>query len=85
MTQGYVFALSILSTAGLVICWGIFCLAVYCRKEGITDVLSNSGFNQVVTVMGVVAAAVQIDPQRPNRCSNTNRRRHTVKMTSLPP
>ena len=58
MGSGDVLSLSILATAGLVICWGVFWLIVWLQDEKITAVLSNPAFFQVVTVMGVIAAAV---------------------------
>jgi hypothetical protein len=38
--------------------WGIFWLAVWHRRESITDILLNASFFKAVTVMGVIAAAV---------------------------
>jgi hypothetical protein len=58
MTPGYVLLLSILATLGLSACWTVFWIVVYRREESITEILSNPSFFKVVTVMGVIAAAV---------------------------
>ena len=50
--------LSVLATAGLVVTWAVFWLAIVRSQESVHDVLMSSGFFRTVTVMGVIAAAV---------------------------
>jgi hypothetical protein len=58
MTPGHVVGLSVLATAGLVVCWIAFWRAVSKQNEKVMEILSNPAFFQVVTVMGVIAATV---------------------------
>ena len=50
--------LSILATAGLVLMWAVFWLAVVKRGEGIQAILVSPAFFRTVAVMGVIAATV---------------------------
>jgi hypothetical protein len=50
--------LSVLATAGLVLMWGVFWLAVSQRQESVRDILLSPGFFRTVAVMGVIAATV---------------------------
>jgi hypothetical protein len=54
----YILWLSILATAGLVLMWGAFWLAVVRRQESVRDVLLSPAFFRTVVVMGVIAATV---------------------------
>ena len=54
----YVLWLSILATAGLVVMWTVFWLAIVQRQESVRAVLLSPAFFRTVTVMGVIAATV---------------------------
>lgn len=54
----YILWLSVLATAGLVLMWSAFWLAVVKRGESISEVLLSPAFFRTVCVMGVIAAAV---------------------------
>lgn len=54
----YIVWLSILATAGLVLMWAVFWLAVARSKESIRGILLSAGFFRTVTVMGVIAGTV---------------------------
>jgi len=54
----YILWLSILATAGLVLMWSAFWLAVVRRQESVTGVLLSPAFFRTVCVMGVIAATV---------------------------
>ncbi len=58
MSSSDILWLSVLATAGLVLMWGIFWVAVHRRNESITEILMSPTFFRVVTVMGVIAASV---------------------------
>jgi hypothetical protein len=52
----YILWLSILATAGLLVCWGAFWWSVTKREESVHEILASPGFFRTVTVMGVIAA-----------------------------
>jgi hypothetical protein len=56
LTPPYIFRLSVLATAGLVLMWGAFWWAVTQRGESVRGILASPGFFRTVVVMGVVAA-----------------------------
>jgi hypothetical protein len=56
LSPPYIFRLSILATAGLVLMWGAFWWAVTRRGESVRGILASPGFFRTVVVMGVVAA-----------------------------
>jgi hypothetical protein len=58
LTPQYILWLSVLATAGLVLMWGAFWLAVVRRQESVRDVLLSPTFFRTVSVMGVIAATV---------------------------
>lgn len=58
LSPDYVLYLSILATAGLIVMWLVFWLAVWKSKENIHEILLSTGFFRTVVVMGVVAATV---------------------------
>jgi len=58
MSAQYVWWLSILATAGLVLMWAAFWFVVWRRGESIIEILTKPEFFKVVTVMGVIAATV---------------------------
>jgi len=58
MSPQYVWWLSILATTGLCFMWTVFWIAVWRRKENITNILTKPEFFKVVTVMGVIAGTV---------------------------
>ena len=47
-----------MATSGLFLMWAVFWLAVWLRKESISDILTKPEFFLVVTVMGIIAATV---------------------------
>ena len=58
MSPDYVWRLSLLATAGLVVMWSIFWLVVWLKKENIMEILKSDSFFKTITVMGVIAATV---------------------------
>lgn len=50
--------LSVLATAGLVIMWGFFWIAVHRSKGDVAQILQSSSIFKIITVMGVIAATV---------------------------
>jgi hypothetical protein len=58
LSPEYIFRLSVLATAGLVLMWSIFWTAAWKRGENVQAILSSAGFFRTVAVMGVVAATV---------------------------
>ena len=58
LSAEYVVWLSVLATAGLVLMWAVFWLAIVRAKESVHEILVSAGFFRTVTVMGVIAATV---------------------------
>jgi hypothetical protein len=61
VSEGYVFKLSVLATAGLAAMWLAFWVAVIVRRDpedSIQRILQSAGFFRTVAVMGVIAATV---------------------------
>jgi hypothetical protein len=48
----------VLATAGLVLMWGAFWMAVTRRQESVRDILLSPAFFHTVAVMGIIAATV---------------------------
>lgn len=58
LSAQYIIWLSVLATAGLVVMWTAFWIAVVKRGESVQEILLSPGFFKTVAVMGVIAATV---------------------------
>ena len=58
LSPQYIWWLSVLATAGLVLMWSVFWIAVIRQRESVHAVLASAGFFRTVVVMGVIAATV---------------------------
>ncbi|MBI3899896.1 MAG: hypothetical protein HY308_16600 [Gammaproteobacteria bacterium] len=58
LSAEYIVWLSVLATAGLVLMWAVFWLAVIRNKESVSEILLSTGFFRTVTVIGVIAGTL---------------------------